>query len=78
MGGLRGRGSCYKLNASIKSWAHLAKIAILDIFDFWQFYKKGSASTMHNFLSFDFLEVLLDFLESLRCPLTNPFCLIGF
>ena len=41
MGGLRGSGPCYKLNASIKSWAQLAKNANLSTFDFWQFCKKG-------------------------------------
>ena len=35
-----GSGSCYKLSANIKSWAHLTKIASLGTFDFWQFYKK--------------------------------------
>ena len=32
---------------------------------------------MHNFLNFDSLEVLLDFLEILGCPLTNPFGFIS-
>ena len=32
---------------------------------------------MHNFLNFDSLKVFLDFLESLRCPLRNPFVIIS-
>ena len=39
--GLMGRGSHYKLSASIKSWAHLAKNAILDTLAVCQFCKKG-------------------------------------
>ena len=37
-----------------------------------------STSTMHNFLNFDSLEVFLDFLETLRCPIINPFVIISF
>ena len=32
---------------------------------------------MHNFLNFESLDVFLDFLEILRCPLSNPFGLIS-
>ena len=32
---------------------------------------------MHNSLNFDPRDVFLDFLESLRCPLSNPFILIS-
>ena len=31
---------------------------------------------MHNFLNFDSLKVFLDFLEILRCTLSNPLGLI--
>ena len=33
---------------------------------------------MHNFFNFESFEVFLDFLESLGCPISNPFCLISF
>ena len=39
--------------------------------------QKGSTSTMHNSFNFDPIDVFLDFLESLRCPLGNPFGLIS-
>ena len=39
--------------------------------------QKRSTSTMHNFLSFDSLEVFLDFLEILRSPLSNPFGILS-
>ena len=32
---------------------------------------------MHNFLNFDSLKVFLEFLESLRCILSDPFGLIS-
>ena len=32
---------------------------------------------MHNFLNFDSLKVFLEFLEILRCPLSNPFGIIS-
>ena len=32
---------------------------------------------MHNFFNFELLEVFLDFLEILRCPLSNPLGLIS-
>ena len=32
---------------------------------------------MHNSLNFDHREVFLNFLDSLRCPLSNPFGLIS-
>ena len=41
MGRARARGPCYQLKPSAKDWAHLAKIAIWGIVDFWQFCKKG-------------------------------------
>ena len=39
--------------------------------------QKRSTLPMHNFFNFDSLEVFLDFLESLRCPLSNPFGIIS-
>ena len=40
--------------------------------------QKCPTSTMHNLFNFELLEVLLDFLESFRFPITNPFSLISF
>ena len=37
------------------------------------FLQKSPTSTMHNFFNFELLEVFLEFLESLTCPLINPF-----
>ena len=65
-----------QLKTSEKEWAHLAKFEVLGIVDFWQFCKKVT-STMHNFLNFEPLEVFLDFLEILICPLTNSVGLIS-
>ena len=73
----RARGLCFQLKTSEKYWARLAKFEVLGIVDFWQFCKKRSTSPMHNFLNFEPLEVFLDFLESLRCPISNPFSIIS-
>ena len=67
-----------KIKSSGKEWAHLTKLEVLGMVDFWQFYKNCPTSTMHNFFNFELLEVFLDFLEILRCHLTNPFGLIAF
>ena len=74
----RTRGQLCKVKSSGKEWAHLTKFDVLGIIDFWQFCKKSPTSKMHNFLNFELLEVFLDFLGSLRCPVTNLFCLISF
>ena len=50
------------------NFGHIWLLAIL---------QKGSTSPMHNFLNFDSLKVFLDFLESLRCPLSNHVFLIS-
>ena len=45
---------------------------------FMHFFKNCPTLTMHNSLNFDSLEVFLDFLEILRCPLSKTFGLISF
>ena len=53
-----------KVGPFVKNWSFEDSwlLAILE---------KCPTSTMHNFLNFELLEVFLDFLETLRCPLIN-------
>ena len=73
MASARARELCCQLKTSEKDWAYLAKFEVLGIVDFFAILQKRPTSPRHNFLNFDSLEVLLDFLEILRCPLSNPF-----
>ena len=63
------QNKCKRLGPFGKNWSFRGSwlLAIL---------QKKSTSLMHNFLNFDSLKVFLDFLESLRCYLSNPFGII--
>ena len=61
-----------------KKWALLSKIGVLRIVDFWQIWKNAQLQQCITSSILNFWKCSWTFLESLRCPLTNPFGLISF